>query len=80
MELVIIDKPIKDTNGDATDDLVFNTEVDEYVKRKSALRENLKTVYSLIWGQCTEYLRAKLESRKNYIIFEKKQYPIGLLK
>ena len=80
MELVIIDKPIKDTNGDATDDLVFNTEVDEYVKRKSALRENLKTVYSLIWGQCTEYLRAKLESTKNYIIFEKKQDPIGLLK
>jgi hypothetical protein len=28
--------------------------IDEFVKRELALEENLRTLYTLMWGQCTE--------------------------
>jgi hypothetical protein len=36
--------------------------VDEFVKRETYLDENLKTIYSLVWGQCTDIMRQKVES------------------
>jgi hypothetical protein len=53
-------------NATRTDVLLWEMQVDEYVKRKTMLRENLKTAYSLIYGQCSDALRAKLESRPNH--------------
>jgi hypothetical protein len=41
---------------------IWEKRVDEYVKKETHLEENIKTIYSLIFGQCTEAMRAKLES------------------
>jgi hypothetical protein len=40
--------------------------VDELVKRKTYLGENMKTVYSLIWGQCTDVMRQRVEAMSNF--------------
>ena len=42
---------------------IWEKEVDEFIKRGILLSKNLKTAYSLIYGQCSEAMRAKLESR-----------------
>ena len=39
-------------------------EIDEYMKRLNYYEENKTTLYSLIWGQCTDIMRAKLEALK----------------
>jgi hypothetical protein len=41
---------------------IWEKEVDEYVKRKTYLANNMQTVYSLVWGQCTNVMRQKLEA------------------
>ena len=69
-----------DLSNDEVKKLIFSREIDEYVKRKSFLRENLKTVYSLIWGQCSEYMRAKVQANDDYENFSGNQDPVALLK
>ena len=54
--------------------------MDEYFKCKNFLRENKKSVYSIVWGQCTDYMRQKLEAKENYETFNDAQDPFGLLK
>jgi hypothetical protein len=41
---------------------IWEKQVDEYIKRDSYLEENLKTVYSLMWGQCTDIMRQHLDA------------------
>lgn len=53
-------------NAGRTDIRIWEKEVDEFVRRKSNLFENLKTIYSLVWGQCTEYMRQKIEATDDY--------------
>ena len=49
------------------DSLLFNKEIDAYVKRRELLQENKQRVYSLILGQCTELLKTKLKSSKKWL-------------
>jgi hypothetical protein len=58
---------------------IWEKQVDEHVKRETMLEENLKTAYSLIYGQCSDVLRAKLESRPNHATIEGVADSIGLL-
>jgi hypothetical protein len=58
--LVLPADPVDDTNKRLN--RIWEKEVDEYVKRKTYLEDNMKTVYSLVWGQCTDMTRQKLES------------------
>jgi hypothetical protein len=58
--LVLPADPDDDTNK--TMNRIWEKEVDEYVKRKTYLEDNMKTVHSLVWGQCTDVMRQKLES------------------
>jgi predicted RNA-binding protein associated with RNAse of E/G family len=58
---------------------IWEKEVDEYVKRGILLTENLKTAYSLIYGQCSEAMRAKLELRPNHKAVEASADAIALL-
>jgi hypothetical protein len=50
-----------------TDKRKWQMRVDSTVMKEDRFEENLKNVYSLIWGQCTDALRAKLEARGNYL-------------
>jgi hypothetical protein len=68
------------TTATATEKRIWEKEVDEYVKRRVHLDENMKTVYSLAWGQCTDILRAKLEALTIYNQLSADGDGIGLLK
>jgi hypothetical protein len=59
---------------------IWEKEVDEYVKRKTYLADNMQTVYSLVWGQCTDVMRQKVEALSNYDTLTKNKDGLGLLK
>lgn len=48
---MLIDPPKEATK---TQTRIWEKKVDEYVKREMYLQENIKTLYSLVWGQCTD--------------------------
>jgi hypothetical protein len=50
----------------ATIKRIWERRVEEYVKRENKLAANCETVFSLILGQCSEYMRAKLEGLDSY--------------
>jgi hypothetical protein len=51
------------TGADAeTNKEIWKQEVRVCVSRKAELKENLQKAYALIWGQCSDALRAKIES------------------
>ena len=49
-----------------TEKRVWEKQVDQYVKKLDQLKENIRTLYSVIWGQCTEAMKAKVESMSDY--------------
>jgi hypothetical protein len=59
---------------------IWEKQVDEHVKRGTMLTENLKTAYSLIYGQCSDAMRARLESRPDHLAIESAADSIRLLK
>jgi hypothetical protein len=54
------------TNATKTQIRIWEKKVDEFVKPESYLTENMKTVYSLVWGQCTDVMRQKVEATDGY--------------
>jgi hypothetical protein len=69
--MFIVPKPddIDDKTVTVTDKRIWEKCVDEYVKRDARLVEHCEKLYSLILGQCTECMKSKLESRRNYDSF-----------
>jgi hypothetical protein len=64
----VLPKPTKPADdADAIDVRIFEKQVDEYVKRKAKHTDNSRKLFSLILGQCTEYLRAKLKALTEYL-------------
>ena len=59
---------------------IWEKEVDEYVKRKCNLEENVKTIYSLVWGQCSDIMRQKLEALDNFNTIKAEGNGVDLLK
>ena len=58
----------------------WQKKLDMIFKREQQLDSNLKSAYSLIWGQCTELLRTKIEGVKSYKVIKEAQDAIQLLK
>ena len=46
--------------------LIFKGQIDQYIKRLGMLQENMQKAYSLILGQCTELLRAKIKQSNTW--------------
>ena len=44
------------------EDRIWEKEVEEHVKRRRQFEENVKTLYSLVWGQCSDVMRQKVEA------------------
>ena len=67
LQLVVIpmpsDPPLESTR---TDIRIWEKRIDDYVKRETSLKENIKTTYSLIWGQCSDAMRQKVESVEGF--------------
>ena len=51
-----------DANATRTEIRIWEKTVDEYVKQTTKAKENMKTLYSLVWGQCTDIMRQKVEA------------------
>jgi hypothetical protein len=67
-------------NATKTELRIWEKKVDEFVKRETYLDENLKTIYSLVWGQCTDIMRQKVESLETFEAMSSTYDGIGLLK
>jgi hypothetical protein len=59
---------------------MWEKRVDEYIKRENKLMDNFQMEYSLVIGQCTAYMRAKLEAVVGYRDMESRSDLIGLIK
>ena len=58
-------KPCAST-ADDVDKAIWTIELTSYVKRKSKITENLKRCYAIVWGQCTEHMKAKLRAEPGF--------------
>ena len=58
---------------------MFNQEVSAYVKKKDEHKANMMKEYSLIYGQCSDEIQAKVESMPNHENISNVGYPIALL-
>ena len=45
---------------------IFNEQVKEYVKQTSRLQENIKRLWALVWGQCSDTIRTRLQALETY--------------
>jgi len=67
METPKIDMPTDPgSNASKTQDMIYAEKIKEYVKRETALTGNMRLVYAVIWGQCSEAMKAKIKSVSNY--------------
>ena len=57
----------------------WEKEYDAYLKSKKYLDDNVKTLYNLVWGQCTDTMQQKIEGLDTYEEMEASQDGIGLL-
>ena len=64
-QLPDIPKPSKPDTYDSTNEVdvqILKQEVAEYMERRKSLRANLRVLWNVIWGQCTEALQAELQA------------------
>jgi hypothetical protein len=81
LELPAITEPEDpDENATKTRLRIWEKQVDEFVRRETELRENVKTLYSLVWGQCTDIMKQKLEASDDFEDIALEQNGLELLK
>ena len=67
LEEISITEPTDPPDGATkTQTRIWEKQVDEYVKRETYMHENIKTLYSLVWGQCSDIMRQKVEASDNF--------------
>ena len=65
---------------DVVDQEIFKEKVRMYVKIESAVETTMKSLYDLIWGQCSESLRSRLRGHDDYALYSPDADSIALLK
>lgn len=80
LAMIILELPTDPpTNASKTEEKIWEQEVSLHVKRKTYLRENMKALYTIIIGQCTDPLKALLETLPEYDRIRKSGDALGLL-
>ncbi len=71
-----------DVAADATDGekLMWKLKCEHIAKREVAMDDNIKTLYSIVWGQCTDIMRQKLEGLDGFGAMSATGSGIDLLK
>lgn len=49
-----------------TEKRIWEKQVDQYVKRMDQLGTNITALYSLVWGQCTDAMQAKVKAANGF--------------
>jgi hypothetical protein len=62
------------------DQEIFKEKIRMYVKIESAVETTMKSLYDLIWGQCSESLRSRLRGHDDYATYSPGADSIALLK
>ena len=66
--------------ADKTASFMYEKKVQRYILREESLQNNIVKAFALIWGQCTDSLKAKLESVPNWRDIYENKDSIRLLK
>ena len=82
LELPVIAEPADPPdNANATQKLIWEKRVDVFVQRETYLEENVKALYFLVWGQCTDIMRQKIqEAMDTYSEMHREKDGVALLK
>ena len=59
---------------------IWEIKITEFIKRRQKIESNLKKLFSLVWGQCTELMRTKLQQMPGFEDINSHQDAIGLIK
>jgi hypothetical protein len=59
---------------------IWEKQNDDYAKRETSLKENIKTTDSPIWGQCSDAMRQKVDSVEGFMSISEDRDAIELLK
>ena len=59
---------------------IWEIEITEYIKKRDKIGANLKKLFSLVWEQCTELMRTKLQQMPSFDEINGHQDAIGLIK
>jgi hypothetical protein len=65
---------------DAVDQEIFREEIRMFVKTKAAIESTMKSLYDLIWGQCSESLRSRLRGHNDFATYPTTADSLALLK
>ena len=55
-------------------------EFNQLIKRRAELQNNIQNMYNIVWGQCTDVLRAKLEGIADYNNMKTNMDVVALIK
>ena len=81
LELVTFTEPSDPpANATKTQERIWEKTVDQFVKKTDTLAENMKTLYSLVWGQCTDIMRQRVEALDNFDAMSSAGDSLALLK
>ena len=53
-------------NPSRTEDMIYTEQVKQYVKRESQLASNKAATHAVIWGQCSEAMKARIKTLGDY--------------
>ena len=59
---------------------IFKKTINEHHKRTTHLKENVKSLYAIVWGQCSNIMRTKVEAMDGFSVIEGAGDGIALLK
>ena len=58
----------------------WEKKIDGIIKREDILESNMKMLFSLVWGQCSDSVRAKMEAQTNFTTISTTSDSLALLK
>jgi hypothetical protein len=69
-----------DEDATQTEREIWKEKIKEFVKQGTIFEENKKTLYSLVWGQCTDIMRQKVEALDDFEAMANAGDGLGLLR
>lgn len=78
--MVAIDEPTRpDANADQFELDIWKIKFQEYTRYRNEVQSCLRNTFSIVWGQCTEKMRAKLNAQEGFKLIKQKKDTVDLL-